>query len=446
MFLVIFGTFGCRKDGLERSVSALKETGDVPLAWFKLLEQVDRYSTNYRPPASSRMFGYLGLAGYEAAVPGMAGYRSLGDHYSGLYLPSVDPGEAYDWPTAVNAAYHGMMVLAYPHVRQSDKDAIEALYQTTEQERSWRLDPGVIERSRAFGDEVAQAVFDWSRTDIYGHDAFLDPFPVTYLPPQGPGLWQPSWPDFTKALFPYWGQVRPFAMSSTDLLAKPPLSWSEDPNSALYRQAREVFETTNAVNQGLDEESRWVAEFWSDDFEGVTFTPPCRFLAIANQVAVAENISLGKCVELYARLGMAMADAAIAVWNSKYLYNYERPIQYIRRNFDANWKTALNHPYTGQTGVTPPFPTYPSGHSGFAGAGGGVLAQMFGNEYTFKDRCHESRTEFLGAPRTFQRFTELAQEDAYSRIPLGVHFRMDCDEGLRLGHLAAQRVQQLPWH
>lgn len=444
--MLLLGTVGCRKDESERSVSALKESNQVPLAWYRLLEQVDRYSTNYRPPASSRMFGYLGLAGYEAAVPGMPGFKSLGGHYPGLFLPSVAQGHVYDWPTAVNAAYHRMLVLAYPHIRQSDKDAIQALYLDMLNARSWRMDPEVIERSDNFGDEVAKAVFDWSKTDLNGHDAFLDPFPVTYQPPQGPGLWQPSWPDFTKALFPYWGQVRPFAMSTSDLLAKPPLIWSEDPNSAIHRQAQEVFEVTEKVRNGLDEEGRWIAEFWSDDFEGVTFTPPCRFLAIANQVAEAEQISLGRSVELYARLGMSMADAAIAVWNSKYFYNYERPIQYIRRNFDANWKTTLNHPLTGIQGVTPPFPTYPSGHSGFAGAGGGVLAQMFGNEYTLTDRCHESRTEFLGAPRTFHRFTEMAQEDAYSRIPLGVHFRMDCDEGLRLGHLAAQRVQQLPWH
>ncbi|MBK7342033.1 MAG: vanadium-dependent haloperoxidase [Saprospiraceae bacterium] len=140
-----------------------------------------------------------------------------------------------------------------------------------------------------------------------------------------------------------------------------------------------------------------------------------------------------------------MADAAIAIWNSKFLYNYERPIQYIRRNFDSNWKTNLTNPQSGQSGLTPPFPAYPSGHSGFGGSAAGILASTFGNQYTFTDNCHKDRTDFNGAPRTFYSFSKMAEEDAYSRLPLGVHFRMDCDEGLRLGYLAAQRVQQLPW-
>jgi hypothetical protein len=39
----------------------------------------------------------------------------------------------------------------------------------------------------------------------------------------------------------------------------------------------------------------------------------------------------------------------------------------------------------------------------------------------------------------------MAYENAYSRVPLGVHFRMDCDAGIRLGELAAQRILELPW-
>jgi hypothetical protein len=65
--------------------------------------------------------------------------------------------------------------------------------------------------------------------------------------------------------------------------------------------------------------------------------------------------------------------------------------------------------------------------------------------YAFTDLCHQFRTEFLGTPRSFSSFREMADEDAYSRIPLGVHFRMDCEEGVRLGELAAQRVLNLPW-
>lgn len=82
----------------------------------------------------------------------------------------------------------------------------------------------------------------------------------------------------------------------------------------------------------------------------------------------------------------------------------------------------------------PSFPGYPSGHSCFASAASGVFIDFFGNNTNFTDRSHEGRTEFRGAARKFDSFRELAKENAYSRIPLGVHIEIDCTEGLRLGY------------
>ena len=88
---------------------------------------------------------------------------------------------------------------------------------------------------------------------------------------------------------------------------------------------------------------------------------------------------------------------------------------------------------------------------GFGGAGGKILSSFFEynashpGTYTFTDLCHQLRTEFLGMPRVFTSFSQLGEEDAYSRIPLGVHFRMDCEVGLEVGRLCAQRVLEMPW-
>jgi len=61
------------------------------------------------------------------------------------------------------------------------------------------------------------------------------------------------------------------------------------------------------------------------------------------------------------------------------------------------------------------------------------------------DRCHEGRPEFIGTPRAFNSFYEMAEENAESRIPLGVHYRMDCEQGVNLGYRCGRRVNQLPW-
>ncbi|MBV6426377.1 MAG: hypothetical protein KIPDCIKN_00889 [Haliscomenobacter sp.] len=443
------GLFTCQKDddfiAVETPQASTYSAG-VPLEWFKVFEIVDRSAPGYRPPAAARALAYIGLAGYEAAVQGMPGNKSLAGVLSGLSMPVIAPNTEYHWPTAVNAAYFSMFQNFYPHLQSFENVLIQNRNQLFEIEFARTVDPEVFDRSKAFGVAVANAVYEWSKTDAAGHNAYLNPRPSSYIPPVGPGLWQPTKPDFTPALFPYWGKVRPFGMNSTDLVARQPLPFSEDPNSQFYIQAKETQNWVNKIKSGKDEESHWIAEFWSDDFYKVTFTPPGRWFAIANQVVTNEKPSLAKAVELYAKMGMALADAGIAIWNSKFLYNVERPVHYINRNFDANWESIMNNPYSGVTGITPEFPAYPSGHSGFGGAAATVLTDMFGYQYRMTDNCHKDRTEFRGTPRTFDTFIEMAVENAYSRIPMGVHFRMDCDEGLRLGYLAGKRVLELPWN
>jgi hypothetical protein len=64
----------------------------------------------------------------------------------------------------------------------------------------------------------------------------------------------------------------------------------------------------------------------------------------------------------------ALADAQIACWESKYFYNFWRPIPAIRlgdqddnpaTEVDPDWKPLIN---------TPNFPEYPSGRASVSGA------------------------------------------------------------------------------
>ena len=89
---------------------------------------------------------------------------------------------------------------------------------------------------------------------------------------------------------------------------------------------------------------------------------------------------------------------------------------------------------------TPPFPTYPSGHATFGGAAAAVLSNIMGHNFAMTDRCHENRKEFNGTPRSYQSFDEMCDENAYSRIPMGVHFRMDSEAGVKLGKQIGRRV------
>ncbi|MDZ4749838.1 MAG: phosphatase PAP2 family protein [Saprospiraceae bacterium] len=444
----LVGVTSCTEenDPIQTGKSLVKDyDASVPLQWNQLFLEIDRYSPGYRPPAAARMLAYTGLAAYEAAVQGMPEYNSLQHEFPGLQLPKVQNGSEYNWPICVSTAYANMFRYFYPHIKAGDAYKITALEDKFLEEFRDEIAPDVLERSKQFGYQVAQAVFAYSETDSYGHEAYNNPRPANYHPPttgpNGEKLWQPTFPDFSSALFPYWGKVRPFAMNSSDIISKPPLPYSEEPASLFYQQASEVRYIVNLANFT----TQWVAEFWSDDFFELTFEPAGRQVAIANILVDEDNIPMDRAVELYAKMGMALADVGIAVWNSKYIYNVRRPIEYIRDVMEPGWQTILNNPLNNVRSLTPEFPAYPSGHSGFGGAGSAIMADIFGNMHPYTDNCHQNRNEFNGASRSYNTILEAGVENAYSRLALGVHFRMDCDEGIRLGYLAATRVNALPW-
>jgi membrane-associated phospholipid phosphatase len=76
-----------------------------------------------------------------------------------------------------------------------------------------------------------------------------------------------------------------------------------------------------------------------------------------------------KIARLFALVNVAMADAGIAAWESKFFYQYWRPVTAIRAQYDAKF-WPLGAPGTNMQGpnFTPPFPAYPSGHATFGGA------------------------------------------------------------------------------
>jgi hypothetical protein len=468
LFILLGGLFlvpACsdvKVDVVSEVANAHKFDNKVFLEWNNAFMEIERYAPGYRPGPAPRALAYLGLSAYESIVSAISENNSLVNLYSGLEVPTADPKLEYYWPAVVNASYQYLMERFFYHMENSHAQQfglINLTYNRLHNEYAKITSEEVLARSEAFGKAVAAGVYKWETTDGPGHNAFLNPRPNTFTPPVGLGKWKPTYPDFGKAVFPYWGTVRRFAMRDQDLLSRPPIPYSESDSSLYYTQAIEVFNTVKNIKSGDPDfyEARWIAEFWSDDMVDVTFSPPTRMIAVLNQVVEIENLDLAECAEAYAKMGLSLNDAGIAIWHSKYYYNVERPVTFIRNIVAkkypdaANWTTILNHPYGGPQGFTPSFPAYPSGHSGFGGAGAKILTSIFEytpehpGTYSFVDLCHQERNEFIGTPRPFAAFQDLGDEDAYSRIPLGVHFRMDCDEGLRLGDVAAQRVLELPW-
>jgi hypothetical protein len=414
------------------STPAADHPAEVAVAWVDLTLDLIRTTPGYSPPVAARALGYLGVTLYETVRPGMPGYQTLAGQVNGLAaLPAPDPLARYHWPAAANRALAAQARAFFPTAPAEQQAAIDRLELHFAQQYAGALDADTLRRSRVWGETVARAIFDWSLTDG-GHEGYLSNVAAGYIPPSGSGLWVKTPPKYAEPLQPYWGNNRPFALAGGDTCPAPkPPAYGEDPTSGFYREAYEVYET---VRRG-DPQELAIARFWADD-AGRTATPAGHWLSILNQVLEQRQATLDVAAESYAKLGIAVADAFITCWHTKYIYNVLRPITYIQTVIDPAWNTpTITDPVT-----TPPFPEYTSGHSVQSSAAAVVLTDLFGEGYAFTDHTHDA----LGAaPRTFASFAEAAQEAALSRLYGGIHYRSAIEQGMVQGRCVGEHVLAL---
>ena len=410
----------------------------VAVRWTSLLLQLERYATGMRPNASARALAYINLAAYETAVPGMTDYISNDDRLQGFRIRNNQQPDVINFEIALNATYAKVLDHFLLNIPNNLRAQIGTLENSMENTLSQGFSDRVVEDSKEWGEYVANQVIEYSQSDDEAEKQILQPQPTSYEPPTGDGFWTYS-AEPERALFPYWESVRTFVINPDETTTVDPIEYSEDPNSPYFAEMMEVYTENNSAKAN-DDEQLWIAEFWSDDVEGIMFSPPARQIAIASQLVEQNDLDLEQTLALMVKLSFSLNDAAVATWKYKYEHMVMRPNVFIHEFIDPDYQTNL---FRLVFWPNPSFPGYPSGHSCFASAAAGVFIDFFGNSINFTDRSHEGRTEFRGTPRSFSSFTDMAEENGYSRIPLGVHIRMDCTEGLRLGYEISDAVNQL---
>ena len=407
----------------------------VATEWMALSLNLIQQTPGFSPPVAARALAYLGLVLYESVVPGMPARQTLAGQLNELSsLPWAQPDEPLHWPTVANAAMATMSRMMFPTASAENKGRIDQLERSLPLRFSADFDPQfrtpeIINRSESFGKLMAMAIMTWARTDG-GHAAWapLRRDQANYLPPSGPGQWSATPPVFAPPLLPQWGQNRPFVLkTSAQCPAPPPLPYSEAVDSPFYNQAREVLNLSNAASQS----QRQYALYWADD-PLKTPTPAGHWAFIAGDMLKARKASLADAAQTYALLNIAMSDAFVAAWHTKYSLNVLRPVTYIQLGMDSNWVPQLMH--------TPPFPEYPSGHSVQSSAAAEVLASLYGANTAFTDNTHNDRG---WGPRQFASFSAAADEASLSRLYAGIHFRFGVEGGQVQGRCVGQQVLAL---
>ena len=402
---------------------------EVPEAWFKLAISLSRTTPGNTGPVASRMFGYMGLALYEAVVPGMPDFRSLQKQLNGLpTLPKVENNRNYYFSVSANAALASMAHHMFGNASPAQNTTIDSLENVFNSEFKTALSTQVFDhllsadfdRSVSFGKSISDAIYDWSTTDG-GDKAYLNVSPSDYIPPVGAGLWVAQTGQV--AQHPHWGDKRTFIAdiaSNTQPVAPP--AYSLDPTSQFFTEELEVY--NESINQ--DPEHRAIAVYWA------AIPPPTVSMSILGAVLADKDANLSTAAEAYCKLGMAIADAFVSCYKTKYYYNQERPVSFIHDNFNATWVPTL--------GGTPPFPDYTSAHSVQTGAAARVLADLFGDNTTFTDY---SINDLGFPPRTFNKFSDYAYEVGLSRIYGGIHIRSSDFIGLDQGDKVGKQVGAL---
>lgn len=294
---------------------------------------------------------------------------------------------------------------------------------------------------------------------------------IEFLTSNDPGKWrQDPISLIPLALGAYWDEVKPFALERADQFRVPPPPRLD---SAAYAAAYNEVKTLGS--DGLVTPTTRTAEqtqmgiYWAYDGTPSLCAPPRLYNQITMRIAhkMGTDNDVTELARLLALVHVAMADAGIAVWESKYYYQYWRPITGIREADvltgpsglgDGNPATVgdttyspLGAPASNLTGpnFTPPFPAYPSGHAGF----GGALFEMLRNFYrtdripfTFvSDEFNGVTRDNVGnvRPRVERSFSSLSQaeeENGQSRIYLGIHWSFDKTEGIAQGRRVADYV------
>jgi signal transduction histidine kinase len=408
-----------------------KKESQIITAWYKQLLELNRYTEGYRPPVSARTFAYIGLGAWTCLAAQDKNYNLLESQLDSFHIQVPETMPVKNLALSLNAYYYQISKAFYPHALMTSKEKMNRLYNELLQGAEFQTADSNHQASIRLGRSIADQIYSYASSDSTAHMAYLFNYDPEFSLQDSPGVWRPGL-DQMPALLPRWGQTRMFLRSMHQLTVPEPPSYSEAHQSEWFKQAWEIY----TISQSLSYEQKWIAEFWSDDFHGVTFCSASRWVSIAiDLLDKNQALSVDQKLKALCQLGIGLNDAAVLTWRSKYTYAMERPETFIRRVIDKNWKPFHD---------SPSFPSYPSGHSIFGSVGTGILTEYVqANQFPYRDKSHIGRKEFLSKPRSFNSLQEMAEENARSRLYMGVHYRHDCEEGLELGYAVADKVLQM---
>ncbi len=445
---------------------------DVILEWNAVALQVnvidhngrdtpgDELSDTQGPPASARVLALVHAAMFDA-------YNTIDPRYTpylGQPIPNP-PGASVD--AAVAQAAHDVVIGLFPGnraprpaIREFVDDALHTTLSRVKRNSSRN-------KGRTVGKIVARKLLKTRRHD----DLFLGGI---YQPTGSPGDHDvdPFNPQ-QSFISPDIGGLSPFGVTSVlpyRAPAPPELS------SAIYADAFAEVRDLGVFRGGgegepitTDDETYVIANYWSYNGSPGTGTPPRLYNQLVREIAIRAGNDVAENARLFALVNVALGDAGVSAWDSKYSFRYWRPVLGIQRadedgnpntDADEDWMPlggSRSNPFDGEANFSPPFPAYTSGHATFGAAAFKVVANFYQGDTIPGVISSDDPLEFVSEEwngitadqfnrvrpvviRAYESLNCLAAENAASRVFNGVHWRFDGSEGVRAGYGIANEI------
>jgi hypothetical protein len=345
------------------------------------------------------------------------------------YHVRIQPAQGSSGAAAAQAA-HDVMVALNP----TSTAAYDALLR-----QQLGNGPNGFERlGAAVGAKAAAAVLAWRQNDGW----IVSPFPP-YSEPPLPGRWQPTPPGSTApATFTHVQKAVPLAMvSSTHFLPLPPPILTSARYAADLNEVQAIGKSDSATRTpGQTTIARVWASIAASGAPGTATHYSSIWNLIARDIALGRALSLVETARLFVLMNVSVHDALQTTLTSKFIYGVWRPVTAIRQA-DTDLNPATDADPTWSTLIpTPPYPSYAGNMATIGASAARVLALAVGtNDVPLTVTWRQSG----GQPDVVHHFatlSDVAQQQADSRIYGGIHYRFDNEAGQTAGRAVAEYV------